>query len=58
MKVEVWFFTSFISEKHKKYDSKKSSTYKLVNKDFEISYGTGSVTGELAEDIVEVSNSQ
>mmetsp|Transcript_21513 Transcript_21513/g.31502 ORF Transcript_21513/g.31502 Transcript_21513/m.31502 type:complete len:406 (-) Transcript_21513:180-1397(-) len=41
----------FIGRKHK-YDSSKSSTYKASDKPFDITYGSGSVSGTFAEETV------
>jgi len=39
---------------HKKFDGSKSSTYKAGTKPFSIQYGTGSMTGIVSQDVVNV----
>ncbi|XP_025262546.1 lysosomal aspartic protease-like, partial [Camponotus floridanus] len=46
--------TLFLAVYHHKYYSSKSSTYKPINTPFSIQYGTGSLTGFLSSDVVNV----
>ena len=39
---------------HSKYDSSKSSTYKANGEKFDITYGSGSITGTVSEDITDL----
>lgn len=46
-------FLCFV-ENHQKFNPGQSSTFKWANKALSIQYGTGSMTGQLAYDTVEV----
>lgn len=49
-----FLFMFLFLEKHKKYDSSKSDTYRRDGRKFHIEYGTGSVSGTTARDYMTV----
>lgn len=52
--MHIWKRCNFSAENHKRFNPQQSSTFKWGNQPLSIQYGTGSMTGYLAIDTVEV----
>ncbi|WWC72253.1 uncharacterized protein I206_106215 [Kwoniella pini CBS 10737] len=55
---DLWFPVNCNNCQSKQFDSSKSSTYKTSSNDFSVQYGSGSVSGKLSQDNVQVGNTQ
>lgn len=52
--MHIWKRYNFSAENHRKFNPQQSSSFKWGSEALSIQYGTGSMTGYLASDVVEV----